>query len=804
MTWRKLPACESNPNSTNGEQGPYPTARVDTLLLVLIASATWTVVRVNAAWNPASTAVHALCELVITTVVAFVLRRHARTLPQARCLATIAVMASVVYPLAADLAMRSFAEGSEPFEMLMLTGLELSAVVLAVFSHVPRLGGAAVLLSSFLSLFVMTMTKDRLALLLTAVYGMWGLWWLMGAYWDRLAGALVASQVERRIPVRVSVIGGTGIVLLLLATLIGTTGVSAVSLHGFMPTSGGTQWHDSHARSGVGDGDAMVAAKDEAMSFGPVESDLFLDSDMPTLYDMFNDMYGEPPKPKKKLERNIGLAPSEVKETEQQIAKTERNGREFSAVRRNVERRRQTLDDLKAPAMLYVVGRVPLHLALERFDTFDGRVWTHAGATENRPTIRLETQHDKPWAYLMSVGSSFIHRGMESHAVKIINLKTNRFPSPPQLTAVHVDKVDQPEFFGWTDDGVACMPVRDHIPQLTVIHLRSQGVNLQPLRGASFPLAASEQTTTQVGSAFDLDIDRFTIKTFGSQRQPPLWRRSPVENSSRNWQQVEAVVEWLRTEFVLDPNCPAPEDCPDVVAYFLHAKRGPDYLFATTAAVLLRELGYQTRLVTGFYARRDRFDRRAGQTTVLPEDVHVWVEVGVDENTWLAIEPTPGYEPPRESLTWRQWATIAMRDFGRWFVEHLAVLVGVSVLFVLLFVARCVWLDAVAVGVCEVMGLRSSRARLRWTMRLLEWRAWLAGCPRPRRHTIAAWYSRLADNAPPDLQLSMNHFLCWADRLLYAPTGIDPSEDATVKSVCRFVAAACTRQHLARNLCHFK
>ena len=104
---------------------------------------------------------------------------------------------------------------------------------------------------------------------------------------------------------------------------------------------------------------------------------------MPTLYDMFNDMYGELPKPQKEQERNIGLAPSEVKETEQRIARTERSGREFSAVRRKIERKPQPLDDRKSPAMLYVVGRVPLHLALERFDAFDGREWTHSGILKN-------------------------------------------------------------------------------------------------------------------------------------------------------------------------------------------------------------------------------------------------------------------------------------------------------------------------------------------------------------------------------------------------------------------------------------
>jgi len=753
--------------------------RGDALLLALLAGATLTLARTEAAWNPTSMAIRACCELVGTIAFSMVLCRRAKSISQARGFTAICIVAAIVYPFAAEFVLRRFIGGSEPFELLMLTSLQLTAVVSAVFSQLPRLGGRAVLLSSFLLLFTTTIASNRATLVMAGIYGVLVLWWLMGTYWERLAGAFVASAVERRIPVRVSVIGGIVVILLSLAAIIGTTAGAAIALPGFLPTSGGMRWHDPNARSGVGDGDAMVAAKDEAMSFGPIESELFLDSDMPTLYDMFNDTYGDPPKPKKKQERNIGLAPSEVKETEQRIAKTERSGREFSAVRRKVERKPRPLDDRKAPAMMYVVGRVPLHLALERFDTFDGREWTHSGDTEARAPIQLKTRNDTPWAYLMRVGSSSIHRGVESHAVKFINLKTNRFPSPPQLTAIHVDKVDQSDFFGWTDDGVACMPVREHIPQLTVVHVRSQGVNLEPIREATLQLAAKNPNRRAKGLLHE-------------------WTR----NVPRGWRRVEAVVDRLRTDFVHDPRAPAPDDCPDVVAHFLHAKRGPDYLFATTAAVLLRELGYDTRLVTGFYVRGQRFDHRAGQTAVLAEDVHVWVEVRIGAMHWVAIEPTPGYEPPRESLTWRQWATMVLVTIAAWVAGHAAGLLAGFVLIMLLYVTRCTWLDALAMGVCRFMGLGSVRARLLWTIRLIEWRAWLTGRSRHRRSTVAARYGPLLNDVPAHVDPGLTAFLNWTDRLFYAPSGLDPAHHIDIDAACRSATTICTRKRLSSNFHH--
>ena len=127
-----------------------------------------------------------------------------------------------------------------------------------------------------------------------------------------------------------------------------------------MPTSGGTGGEDPYARDGVGDGDAMVAATKEAFSFGPVDSQLFLDSEMPSLYDVFNDMYGEPPRPIRRVEKSQALDSSLISETRRKIAESKKSGRHFSTVRRVSGRRRQKeLADKDAPAMLYVVGRTP-------------------------------------------------------------------------------------------------------------------------------------------------------------------------------------------------------------------------------------------------------------------------------------------------------------------------------------------------------------------------------------------------------------------------------------------------------------
>ncbi len=761
--------------------------RFDTLVLALLAGVTVVLVRAQSNASPTVLTIRATVEIILLTAFAVTTRYRVQSRQQALRVVVVLTTVGVLYPFAAEFVLRLFMGGSEPLELLMLSSMLAAAIVLATFSVLPRLGGTAVLLCSFLMLFTVVMGGSYVLLMqaLAGVFGVCALWWLMGAYWEGLAGASVARNVQRKIPIRLTVLGGTLIVLIAVTCLAAATGTSStIALAGFMPTSGGSQWYDPQAQSGVGNGDALVAGTEQAQSFGPVESELFADSDMPSLYDVFNDMIGEPPK--KKQQRNIALSSNDVQGNDQRMAVSQKSGREFSAVRRKVQRRKRTLEDRKAPAMMYVVGRTPLHLALERFDSFDGRTWSvstpRTTATERKPSLPITTSNGKPWAQVMKDGASTLHRGWEPHAIKIINLKTNRIPSPPQLSAVHIDRVDKEDFYGWAEDGTVYMPVRKSIPQLTVIRVRSQGVQLQQLRDSSTHLP-------------DWPTERLAEDHL-ARRRLEEWTRGIAPG----WRQVEAVVARLREDFTVDPQTHAPADCHDVVTHFLTARRGPGYLFATTAAVMIRELGYQTRLTGGFYARTERFDHRAGQTTVLAEDAHVWVEVRAS-GAWLTVEPTPGYEPPREYLSWSQQAALLGWELCRWAYHNAFWLLLGAAATVLLWVTRKRCLDAVFAAVFYLAGCGSSRRRVLWTLRLLEWRGWLAGNARRRTDALHTWYGSLAPVLSADGSHCLHELLQHAERSLYSPhnaSGADDAPSPEINQICsavaRHISVACFEQ----------
>jgi hypothetical protein len=119
---------------------------------------------------------------------------------------------------------------------------------------------------------------------------------------------------------------------------------------------------------------------------------------------------------------------------------------------------------------------------------------------------------------------------------------------------------------------------------------------------------------------------------------------------------ANAVVAALQREHAYSLNfSPNPGDA---LASFLDSP-GEDAhcaYFASATVMILRHLGYPTRLVSGFFAH----EPAAGGITVRGRDAHAWAEVHVPQQGWVLIEATPATGLPSgdaESVSWfsRQW-----------------------------------------------------------------------------------------------------------------------------------------------------
>ncbi len=469
-----------------------PDRRASCLILAVVAAGTFQVVRRSwreTWWNVA-------VELIATAVVFAALycasRRDDLRRPRLSAGLAIALTAFLVFPIVIETLLRTLTGDGEAFELVLLAGMRNAAFGTALFARRRGFGHASYLFSGFLTLFCIAIEDHRAAFVPAALYAVIGLWVLMAAYWERLQGH-VAIECHRHTPIRLGVLAGVCSLMILSAGLVAGVRSELMVLPGLMPTSGGQHQSDPYARQGVGDGDMLVAAKQQPMSFGPIESGAFLESEMPSLYDMLDDRYGEPLTKSRHTGRAIALKGKISSDQSQKPSESKRSGREFSTVRRKTAQDSRRPHGSDSDALLYVKGPVPLHLCSERYDSFDGATWLHEGKDKSTPQLAMNEIDDKPWLEFMTVPVHW-RVGTERHAVKVINFRSPRLPSPPLLAAVHIDRVNRLSFFKWTPDGVLEMHGREAIPQFTVIGLVSVVTSGEAVHTYGLPYRAGRRS----------------------------------------------------------------------------------------------------------------------------------------------------------------------------------------------------------------------------------------------------------------------------------------------------------------------
>ena len=748
---------------------------IPTRLLVAISALMLQVVLQDRLFEPIVEWVH----LVIAIALACAISRteHIANPKTRKSIGSVCFAVLFLLPFLGDAVFRVFSIGL-PMEIQVVVGLRNLMFGLAASRADNRGLKFASLASCFTALYSILWLMNGWNIALMLIYTLAGMWWLTAAYWSRISDCFL-SHSERAIPWK-PLCGTTLFSLLVLVPLFplasGTSYTTA--LDGFMPSSGGSRWQDEHAFGGVGDGPQMVAAQEDASSFGPIESELFLESEMPSLYDCFNE-FSEPPEKKlkkRKRIRAIPLAPSQMKQNHERKAKNQKPGREFEAMRKRKKKAQRNVDDLRSPALLQVVGRVPLHLGLYTYDLWDGQSLQTSNSAVS-PALYFERRTGgKSWVRFLGRMEDAVLSHRENHQLRIINLKTDRMPAPPSLIGVHIDKIHTEKLFTSTQDGMLALDM-DFIPQLSTIHVEA-------LYRRFVHTPTPVQTDRQTGDTEDREdaISRLAKE----------W----TADVPSGWQQVEAICRHLQNEYELDPQSMVPEDTDDAVVFFLtESRRGPDYLFAASGAMLLRSLGYESRVVSGFYASPKNYDRQARVTEVFPEDAHFWVEVNTtvgenDAGHWIPVDPSPGYEvllAPETLgsllLAWRSMAWQALKENP---------LAGTAIFasFVLLWLKKTQLFDVVITNWWRLrFRLGDTRSRVIDTLRLLERRSRIYGRPREKAISLSRWDLRVGQ---ADRQ-SGARFLDVANWALYG-SEFDPLQSGEeINVLCCKVAASAFR-----------
>ncbi|TWT70575.1 transglutaminase-like domain-containing protein [Crateriforma conspicua] len=713
--------------------------RFEAIVLSLIAFASLVPLRMPVEHRPTFVS-ELVCVLVLTIAAAWKPSRVQR----------VATLLLPVTPIAFAALARYFTTPIA-YEVTMLSVFGAAAIAMAVGGRGERWHALSLVSSGFLVLFAASISDHAYAVVYPLAWILVCVWHLVANHWERLDLAM-PDQVTRTWTLR------PGSVLVAAAVLaVGGLAVKdrfTESKHltfGFMPTSGGSDWSDPAAKRGVGSGDAAIAAKDFAESFGAVDSELFLESQESTLFDMFNDLIGEPKKKKNKMERRQAMANQKIIPSHERAAKSEQGGGSFSTDRVPPEKH-QHFDDANDPGIVQWDGPVGIRLAMHRYDAFDGIDWTQENDLSEDELLRVDFGED---AWFFDPGrNDLIHQDPDKVQVgllKAIKLGSNRLPVPMLTGGIHIKEVNRQDFFGIQSDGSFYMPGRDKVPPLTVVHIASEKLTEDEIREQ---LVASE-----------------TVVPCGIDEIADLAKRI-VDDRDHPYDQLRALIGYLRDNGTLDPQAVSDSVLP--VSEFAGSTQGGSHLFATTAALLAREIGLQSRLVTGFYVRPSGFDMIAGHTSVRPDDVHVWAEIRLSDGRWFEVEPTPGYrEPLYHPSLWLRCRQSVARQWP-------AITVGTAAAF-LAYVTRRIWIDWTLYLVWWLAPMLRPRRRLGLAMWTIENRAKLVGQRRPRGQSQRDWMEQLTRD-DHGLQTACQQFCDAADRLFYGG-----NDDRVEKSSTRIV-----------------
>jgi hypothetical protein len=402
------------------------------------------------------------------------------------------------------------------------------------------------------------------------------------------------------------------------------------------------------------------------------------------------------------------------------------------------------------------------------FDTFDGMTWQEASL--NLKTCLVEKEPDSCWMRVQAGKPASIFAENETHQFKIASPLGTLLPTPPHLVRFRVGRVDQATFFAWGKQQILRMAERK-TPSGISVETESRTVDPKKIGELEVALCGLPDRAQFGELPTNLVPEIVALANQWSAQRP------------RGWEQIDAIVQRLRTEYVLDHLAHTPEECGDPLAHFLlHAHRGPDYQFASAAAILLRVLGYPTRLVSGFYVSPEYYDAVTRHTPVVKEDLHFWTEVMLPSGDWLVIEPTPGYEVLGPKLSWSERAWAGVIGGGLWLWGHI-----VPVSLGLLIIAALWWkrleiLDGAFSAYLRFFPGRTWHRSVRQILWLLERRGRWAGRPRPLSQTPSTWL-RTVLHQQADLQRlsSMAEWTC------YGPDLTPPWSKPEVGIVCRRV-----------------
>ena len=773
-----------------------------TLLLAIIATAASELAAAGAAAWSAGSAVR----LAFLVGAALAARQWFRRRTAKRVWGEAALAAAILVPVLGRPFLLAWLPpalaGAAGLEFSILAGLRNLALLSAAMGKVPRMSRIAGLGSLFVMLFAFTLGGGGWLLLATLAYVVVAVLWLMAGHWEQLRGPTDDGSPLPRAPAlflaACAVVAGILGVLLYPADL-----QSVVQMIAQVPGSM-REGRDSEARKRLEDAHRSALAHLTMQKYGP--SNYAAEREKDPAHERTQDSGKDESEGMWRHDRpgsgRRGLGVNE----------------EFSIVRRPSSEDQPDGYDPRQ-ILFHTKGRGPRHIPVVSYDRFDGAAW-QAEPRRFAPHITADVVGENMWL-------TVTHPPNFPLEPAALAEETQRINNPWSLAAAMEDPV------GWGRASVRHMwgdvPDSRLLAPYFIPIARDYAESLL----AEEPNGASEAEyllSPYDGALIQQRLDQtpgLRVRLQSLMHESPrmrdlffsrylTWRKQqhmaglPDElaqlleqwtgETPRGWPQIEALVSNLRRHARNDPQATVPPDVDDPIAYFLlESRAGPDYLFASAAAVLLRSLGYPSRMVGGFYAQPNLYRRLAGNTPIRADDVHYWTQTQLPDGTWANLEPTPEYRSPDPPSGMPQAVPHRWNAFLRWLKASGAVLAMALAGAVGLLVFRRHVAERVATFVWLLRRRGPISESVPATWRLLERRAKLAGRPRPPGKTLRAWEADLFA-AQPEIDRCLAALAEMADWLAHGQSVADAPQGAngSAARLCRDAGRLCTVAALRR------
>lgn len=662
-----------------------------------------------------------------------------------------------------------------PFELILMFSLKNTLLVMAAAGCWKRYQKIAIWGSLFLVIFAATTNTGGDIIILIGLELIVGFFWLFYSYWNSIRAYLIPT-LEKHQWQKHGILACLALVLLLILFLSGDNPVFH-AFKGIMPSSGGEGYKGEYARDGIGDGEMLVAGKYDIRSFAPVENAPFISSDEPSLYDIMFDTYNEEGEVAKNVDRAVGLRMQDQNIEERELPESENINRHFSTAREQKPAEQKTAEGTKSDALMHLSGRTPLHLRMETYDIFDGVKWHSEPQNNDRQGgFSLKERFEKPWiAVNTNVSSLFQECPNELHVITNNHLKSNQIPAPLHLKEVHIDFVDRLDMFGWHQESVVKLD-RKELPRLVPIHLISHfpDPDLVKYRDVKHGMVSHRKQ--------HLALPKVPVI-----KKVKKLAEEIVAGAENDWESIRRIEQYHRDHFQHDRTIAFDgESALPLEQFLFERKAGPDYLIATSAALMLRSLGYSTRLVSGFYASPDDYDLASDHTPIHSDDVHFWVEVrvGLGTSSWFTIEPTRGYQVLGPAPSTFEKAYHTVMGFVLWFWKHIYACIIVLMSCWFLFHFR--FTDVLITRFLNAFEPRDIRKFVLRTLWLLELRMRWNGCLRPASITVNRWFQQMSQNitTSPQVLNELSSYANWATYSPHSSQSISEKDLNLIKACC--------------------